>query len=93
MKNLIIRNLNNWNNFTKNKYKNLLLIYIKNPLIEKYAKKVKDISDDLIKSIKKYQQNVSSQIKEIKTIDTEEDLVEINEIIDSTLVQINNYKL
>ena len=91
LKILIIANILDSENYMENEYKNSLLNHLKSPLIDKFEIYLKAICDDLLISIQEYRQDLSSKIKQIDTIDTEEDLIEINEKINSTLEQINSY--
>ena len=91
LKNLIITNIIDSKNVMENDYKNTLQNHLKNPLIQKYKKALEEMSNDLIKAIQEFRQELYNQIENITITNSEEDLIEINEKINLTLKQIDNY--
>ena len=75
----------------KNNYKNTLNSYLKNPLIKKYELYLIEKINELIKRVNDFRESVLSQIKDVKVVDSEEILNEINKKINSTLEGIDNY--
>ena len=75
----------------KNNYKNTLESYLKNPLVKKYEPYLKEKINELIKTINNYRESVSSQIGDVKVVDSEKILIEIKKKINSTLEQIDIY--
>ena len=73
------------------KYQNMLLIYLKEKLINSYSKVMNDKTKEMIMLVNERKEVLKSKLDDLFSLDSDQVLFEVNEKINNTLDAINEY--